>query len=136
MIVAFLSVVTFPVMECYVTKPDCPERQTGPCPYGSGAPTCASMSLKPCEFQATGDFDSIRKDAYKYSSKFRPLFFRLTIPVSIRSQSVVDQPVIQLWALWLFATEPQPLERLFSAYIPDRHPRAGPLILLNRTFLI
>ena len=132
----FLIVMAFPLPECYVTRPDCPKRGSGPCPYSSSdaAKSCGAMS---CPSQRLGPMSKPHADGFQTSSSKRPLYSRLVTHISVRGEDVGHLPAVRAAALAPDLPEPF-LTHQFHApvFIDERHPRAGPLIVLNQTFLI
>lgn len=131
----FLSVMAFPLPECYLTKPDCPKRKSGPCSYSgkSGEAGCAAMS---CPSKTVKASASTWENDYKPSPKPRSLYSRIWKPFSIRGQEGFQRPSSHLAALQPMLEESGPLFTDVPVFISERHPRAGPLIILHQTFLI
>ncbi len=135
---AYLIMFLFPLPECFVSRPDCPKRQKGPCQLinlqSSGkSDSCAIIS---CHRQRAGGTHQLVKKNHVKTSESRPMLNRLTIRALIKSDVTYSLPSVIDTSFGYQSPEFNTAVQVVSSLVPDRHPRDGPIILCKQSFLI
>ena len=133
----FLSSVVFPLPECYVSKPHCPQRRFGPCHFRGSDHDRLSATPKPgsgcCHLRAGIEKKIPDRDSI---SRGHPFSSRLSLKYMKSEAAGPDGPAVAVLSAAVKETAGGGSLSVRTAFRPDHHPRAGPLILLKVSFLI
>ena len=139
----FLSVVLYPLPECYVSQPKCPNRAAGVCPISqSGFPsdhlsTTFDKQHKPHASNHMPASPYEGKEPSNSSSKGAPIFSRLSLPFLKLADA--DPPRLPIQGNIPRQLAEIRLDRTFTVaawLVTEERPGSIPLILVKESFLI